>query len=149
MSGRDLSSTHSDPCTEICARPPNSRTQTLPRSLELIIHLSLLHVSSSSDPRRSSTGCMWWRRRRRTCGRVASWPGRSSTSMQSRIQKMGLRSSPNQATYPHRWQLYHALDTDSRLVTFVSLISFTNPELGFIILCSLFFLRFERTMYRL
>ena len=137
-----------DPHVRKSVRHPNGRTQTLLRSLEPMSR-PLLHASPSSGPRRSSTGCMWWRRRRRTCGRVASWPGRSSTSMQSRIQKMGLRSSPNQATYPHRWQLYHALGTDSRLVTFVSLISFTNPELGSIILCSLFFLRFERTMCRL
>ena len=65
-----------DPLVRESLRPPNGRTQTL-RGLQH--HPTVFHAALLSGRRRSSTGSTWWRRPRRTCGRAASWPGRSST----------------------------------------------------------------------
>ena len=68
-----------DPLVRESLRPPNGRTQTL---RGLLHHPgTVFHAALLSGRRRSSTGSTWWRRPRRTCGRVASWPGRSSTSI--------------------------------------------------------------------
>ena len=67
-----------DPLVRESLRPPNGRTQTL-RGLQH--HPTVFHAALFSGRRRSSTGSTWWRRPRRTCGRAASWPGRSSTSI--------------------------------------------------------------------
>ena len=70
-----------DPLVRESLRPPNGRTQTL---RGLLHHPgTVFHGALLSGRRRSSTGSTWWRRPRRTCGRAASWPGRSSTSTQT------------------------------------------------------------------